>query len=96
MQTALNEFCAFLHSRVDIVSDRGLELRVAYDAHYCRHFARHPSQWTLQLSERYLKRLGPRASLEVDGQAERRRVSERQTITIPPGLGIHNVHLHPN
>lgn len=92
----LNEYCAFLHSRVDIVPDGGLEMRLAYDPHYCRYFAKHPSQWTLELSPRYLKKLGPRASLDVDGQVERHSVSARQTITIQPGLGTHSVHLGPD
>ncbi len=90
-----NECCAYLHSRIDVVPGTGLEMRLEYDPHYCRYFATKPSTWTLQLSERYLKKLGERGSLSLDGKAERMSLSERQTITIAPGLGIRNAALRP-
>ncbi len=88
-----NEYCAYLHSRIDVVSGGGLDIRFEYNSHYCRYFAKNPSRWTLQLSERYLKKLGTQGSLFVDGKVERRSVSERQTITIQPGLGTRNACL---
>ncbi|MEK7750814.1 MAG: hypothetical protein AAB654_02780, partial [Acidobacteriota bacterium] len=69
--------------------------RFEYDPHYCRYFAKNPSKWTLQLSERYRKRLGTQGSLSLDGKAERRSLSERQTITIPPGVGTRSARLRP-
>ena len=59
-----------MHSRVDVVETDGLGLRLHYDPHYCLHFAQHPSQWTLGLSDRYVAKLGKTASLAVDGKAE--------------------------
>jgi len=70
-------------------------VRFAYDPHYCRHFAENPSKWTLQLSDRYLKKLGAKASILIDGRAGRQSVAERQTITIPPGVGARSMHLRP-
>ncbi len=90
-----NEYCAYLHSRIEVVPGKGLDLRFAYDPHYCRHFAENPSKWTLQLSDRYLKKLGAKASIFLDGRAGQRSVSERQTITIPPGAGTRSVYLRP-
>ena len=90
-----NEYCAYLHSRIDVVSGGGLDLRFEYDPHYCRYFAKNPSSWTLQLSDRYLKKLGTQGSLSVNGKVERRSVSERQTITIQPGLGIRSALVRP-
>ncbi|MHC4682069.1 MAG: hypothetical protein ACYTEK_25670, partial [Planctomycetota bacterium] len=82
-----------LHSRVEVVPGSGLDVRFDYDRHYCRHFARNPSTWTLELCERYLKKLGANISLSIDGKTQRRSLSARQTITIPPGVGTRSVHL---
>jgi hypothetical protein len=89
----LNEFCAYLHSRLEAVPDNGLALRFVYEPHYCHYFNRKSSAWTLQLSDRYLKKLGANLSVSIDGKTERRSLSTRQTITIPPGTGMHSVHL---
>jgi len=91
-----NEYCAYLHSRVDVVAGGGLDMRFEYDPHYCRYFAKNPSKWTLELSERYRKKLGTQSSLSVDGKVERRSVSERQTITIAPGVGTRSARLQPD
>ena len=88
-----NEYCAYLHSRVDVVPGEGIEMRLEYDPHYCRYFDKKPSAWTLQLSDRYQKKLGTEGSLSLDGKAERISLSERQTITIPVGVGTHSVRL---
>jgi hypothetical protein len=90
-----NEYCAYLHSRIDIISDGGFEIRFEYDPHYCRYFTEKPSKWTLQLSERYLKKLGTRGALSIDGKVVHKSLSERQTITIRPGVGTHNIRVRP-
>ena len=90
-----NEYCAYLHSRVEVIPANGLHVRFDYDPHYCRHFAGNPSRWTLELSDRYLKKLGTKVYLSLDGKTERRSLSERQTITIPPGVGTRSAHLRP-
>jgi hypothetical protein len=90
-----NEYCAYLHSRIEVVPAGGLHLRLGYNPHYCRHFDKKPSKWTLQLSDRYLKKLGPKASLSIGGKTEQRSLSEQQSITIPPGVGTRNIHLRP-
>ena len=91
----LNEFCAYLHSRIDVMPGAGLEMRFEYDPHYCRYFSGKPSTWTLQLSERYLKKFGARGSLSLDGKVETTPLSQRQTITIQPGVGTRSVGLQP-
>jgi len=91
-----NEYCAYLHSRIDIVSNVGLDIRFEYDPHFCRYFAKNPSRLTLQLSERYLKKLGTQSSLSVNGEVKVKSVSERQTITIQPGLGTRSAHVRPD
>jgi len=90
-----NEYCAYIHSRVEVVPANGLQVRFDYDPHYCRHFAKNPSRWTLELSDRYLKKLGTKVSLSLDGKTERWSLSERQTITISPGMGTRSAHLRP-
>jgi hypothetical protein len=75
-----NEYSGYLHARIERGSEPGkpLSLVVYYDDHYCRYFASHDSKWTLHLSDdmrRELKSAGP----------------EKQTVTIPKGLGVHVV-----
>jgi len=86
-----NEFCAYLHSRIEVAADDGLDIRIEYDPHYCRHFAKNSSNWTLQLSDRYLKKLGEKVWLSSDDTKERRTLSQRQTLKIPPGVGARRV-----
>ena len=86
---------AHLHSRVDVVETDGLVLRLHYDPHYCRHFAQHPSQWTLELSDRYVAKLGKTASLAVDGKAETLTPVRRQTIAFGTGVGDRSAALRP-
>ncbi|MEK7403753.1 MAG: hypothetical protein AAB225_01465 [Acidobacteriota bacterium] len=78
-----NEYCAYLHARVegDLGAGRSLSLTVHYDDHYCRHFALHSSSWTLHLSDETRKLL-------------EKPLPEKQTIEIPKGLGRHGVMLH--
>ena len=75
-----NEYSGYLHARIEKGNEPGkpLSLAVFYDDHYCRYFASHDSMWTLHLSDdmrRELKAAGP----------------EKQTVTIPKGLGTHVV-----
>jgi hypothetical protein len=88
-----NEYCAYLHSQIDIVPDSGLKILFNYDLHYCGHFAGNPSKWTLELSERYLKKLGTKVSFSLEGEKELLLLSEHQSITIPPGIGISSAQL---
>lgn len=91
-----NEYCAYLHTRIEIIPAGGLNMLFDYDPHYCGHFAKNPSRWTLELSERYQKKLGTKVSFSLDGKEERRSLSEHQTITIPTGTGIHNLQFLSN
>jgi hypothetical protein len=88
-----NEYCAYLHSHVEVRPSAGLTLHVDYDPHYCRHFAKNPSKWTLELSEEYLKQIGSGAIVSVDGRAVQVALADRTVITIPPGIGRHRVDI---
>jgi len=90
-----NEMCAYLHGVVDVDSSDNLVIRIRYDAHYCRHFADHGSQWTLELSDRFQKRLGPQADVVVDGRVNRSSLTPRQSLVLSPGAGVHTVEIRP-
>ena len=75
-----NEYSGYLHARIEREGQPGrpLSLAISYDDHYCRYFSSHESTWALHLSDemrRDLKAAGP----------------EKQTITIPKGVGRHIV-----
>jgi hypothetical protein len=76
------EYCAYLHARVerDLAARGSLTLAVHYDGHYCRHFASHPSSWTLHLSDETRRLLD-------------KPVPEKQTIEIPKGLERHVIEV---
>jgi hypothetical protein len=90
-----NEYCAYLHSRIEIVPTNGLKMLFNYDPHYCGHFARNPSRWTLELSESCLKKLGTKASFSLDGKTELRSLSHKQSFMIPSGIGTRSAQLLP-
>ncbi len=76
-----NEYAAYLHTRIES-GEQPLSLSVYYDEHYCRYFGSHESKWVLHVSDetrRDLKSASP----------------EKQTITIPAGVGRHIVRLGP-
>ncbi len=73
-----SEYCGYLHARVEAEDAPGpaVSLVVDYDGHYCRYFASHESSWILHLSDETRREL-------------KTAVPERQTVTIPKGLGRH-------
>lgn len=79
-----NEYSGYLHARIgreDQPSGPFL-LTVSYDDHYCQYFASHESTWVLHLSDE------TRRDLQAAGP-------EKQTVTIPKGLGKHIVRVGP-
>ena len=64
-----------------------------YDSHYSRYFSNHESTWTLELSDRYRKKLAKNASIIIDGKSSKTTLTSSQTITIPPGVGAHKVEI---
>ena len=77
-----NEYSGYLHARIGTEDQPGkaLSLVVFYDEHYCRYFGSHESVWTLHLSDDLRRGLGANSR-------------EKQTITIPKGLGTHIVRV---
>ncbi len=71
-----NEYCAYLHARVerDLEARGGLAVAVHYDDRYCRYFATHPSTWMLHLSDETRRAL-------------KTSVPEKRALMIPAGLG---------
>jgi hypothetical protein len=88
-----NEYCAYLHAGAEAVGSGGLALQLGYNAHYCRHFAKNPSRWTLELSDEFHKP-GATVTVSVDGQAKRQIPAGPALIAIPPGVGSHRVEIH--
>ncbi len=88
-----NEYCAYLHSRIEGPVSAGLRFDIDYDAHYCRHFAKNSSKWTLELSDDYLRKATQGAAVSVDGKAAQPVLAHRTLVTIPPGVGRHRVEV---
>jgi len=88
-----NEVCAYVHSDIDIRTEGALTMLIDYDSHYSRYFADHESTWTLELSDRYRKKLAGNASVIIDGRSSEITLTSSQTITIPPGTGAHRVEI---
>ncbi|MHC4120793.1 MAG: hypothetical protein ACYSWO_25155 [Planctomycetota bacterium] len=88
-----NEVCAYVHSDIDIQTEGALTIQLDYDGHYSRYFSNHESTWTLELSDRYRKKLGKNVSVIVDGKSSKITLTGSRTITIPPGVGTHKVEI---
>ncbi len=86
-----NETCAYLHSIISVTPSNVIEIN--YDDHYCKYFEKKTSSWTLELSERYRKDLGSKASVMVDGMKVGTILEPKQVIGIPAGLGQHKIEI---
>ena len=86
-----NEVCAYVHSNIDIQVAGALTMLLDYDSHYCRYFSNHKSTWTIELSDRYRKKLGRNATIIIDGKSKTMAPTRSQAIDIPAGVGRHRV-----
>jgi hypothetical protein len=73
-----NEYCGYLHARVQHDTETSDALVLEYDEHYCRYFAEHTSTWVLHLSDETRRDLKSSAP-------------EKRTVSIPKGTGCHLV-----
>lgn len=73
-----NEYCGYLHARVQRDGRSAGALALNYDEHYCRYFADHSSTWVLHLSDDIRREL-------------KTSVPEKRIVTIPKGTGRHVV-----
>ncbi|MHC4188668.1 MAG: hypothetical protein ACYSUB_03195 [Planctomycetota bacterium] len=86
-----NEVCAYVHSDIGIQVAGALTMLLDYDSHYCRYFSNHKSTWTIELSDRYRKKLGRNATIIIDGKSKAMAPTRSQAIDIPAGVGRHRV-----
>jgi len=86
-----NEVCAYVHSHNDVQAADALTMLFDYDSHYCRYFSSHKSTWTLELSDRYSKKLGKNVTMTIDGKSKDITLTRSQAISIPEGVGLHKV-----
>jgi hypothetical protein len=86
-----NEVCAYVHSNIDVQVGRALTMLLDYDSHYCRYFSNHKSTWTIELSDRYRRKLGRNATIVIDGRSRKMALTRSQAIDIPVGVGRHRV-----
>jgi hypothetical protein len=88
---SFNEFIGYLHSGnsgyMDLASG-SLSLNLEYDGHYCRYFADHESEWTIELSDWLLAACGQPSSVSVDGK---KNSLNNGKLVIPAGTGQHRV-----
>ncbi|HLN54344.1 MAG TPA: hypothetical protein VK207_00045 [Bacteroidales bacterium] len=86
-----NETCAYLHTLIENEGDGSFGLQMRYDDHYCRHFEKTASSWTLELSDELRDKLAG-ASLYVDNN-KLEPVITTGRIEIPAGLGNHTIEI---
>jgi hypothetical protein len=86
-----NEVCAYVHSNIDAQVGGALTILLDYDSHYCWYFSNNKSTWTIELSDRYRRKLGRNATIIIDGRSKRMTPTRSQAIDIPAGVGLHRV-----
>jgi hypothetical protein len=89
-----NETCAYLHTKIERTEDNVISL--FYDGHYCNHFGKKTSSWTLELSDNLNKSIGSNAVIEIDGTNSNIVPALTQKIVIPTGIGQHSIRLTRN
>jgi hypothetical protein len=88
-----NEYCAYIHSKINVSQADLLTFVFDYDAHYCQQFGKKPSSWTLELSDRVLKQFRKEVRVSVDGEAAKQALKTKMTISLPPGTGVRKVQI---
>jgi hypothetical protein len=86
-----NETCAYLHAGISGTAGPGF--KVSYDDHYCKYFEKNTSEWTVELSDWYRKKLGHNFSIYVDSKPVQNELLQHQKIIVPPGLGDHSIEI---
>lgn len=89
-----NETCAYLHTNIESTKKNGLCIELNYDKHYCKHFGKNASLWTLELSDRYRKTFGKETVISIDGRETKTVTDSKQVIKIPSGTGIHRIEIY--
>jgi hypothetical protein len=87
-----NETCAYLHTLIGNRTDGGFGLQLIYDDHYCRHFEKKNSFWTLELSDEFTKNFTRDNAIYVDNVRSESPASNHR-ILVTAGLGIHNIEI---
>ena len=87
-----NETCAYLHTIVENKTGQGLTLQVDYDSHYCKHFEKKNSFWTLELSDEFKKNLPETRALYVDN-VRSQSSGQQVRVEVPAGLGAHTIEI---
>jgi hypothetical protein len=88
-----NELCAYLHSDIGVKPKERLTILLNYDQHYCRHFEKKASMWTLELSDDFRKSVGGGASIYIDGKTTEIMLRSSQVLEIPAGLGTRTIEI---
>ena len=88
-----NEYIGYLHASNSGFLDKKfkkIELRLAYDPHYCSDFRDKESSWKLQFADWLLKEMGDNIIVHVDTK----KVSfAGDKLSIPPGIGQHTIEI---
>jgi hypothetical protein len=87
-----NETCAYLHALIENEAGSSFGLQLWYDDHYCKHFEKAGSAWTLELSDELRERIAG-ASLYVDNKKVSSTIKSGR-IEIPAGLGNHTIKIN--
>ena len=86
-----NETCAYLQTNISNSDNNVIELD--YDDHYCRHFEKKSSFWTLEFSDDFMKNSGNKTSLSIDRKKAILISDSKLVIEIPAGIGKHRIEL---
>ena len=87
-----NETCAYLHTLIENITGQGLALQVEYDSHYCKHFEKRNSFWTIELSDELKKNLPETSAIYVDN-VRSQSSGQQVRVEVPPGLGTHVIEI---
>jgi len=94
---SINEFIGYLHAgnsgQMNLDKSPRVSFEIDYDPHYCQHFNKHSSRYTLELADWVSDEFGKNFQLEIDGKM----ISPDQSmfeIEIPAGIGKHTIEIY--
>lgn len=90
---SMNEFIGYLHTNNSGNWNSGqnkLTIDLGYDAHYCRYFDNHDSNWNLEISDWLTKQMGEISNVSIDGKDHGKLTGK---IVVPKGIGTHQIEV---
>ena len=92
----IHEFIGYVHADYNAhlnQNEHTLKFELFYNDHYCRYFASHQSEWTLELAD-WMRQDYAGGSISIDNKKSGALKPESlHSLLIPEGVGAHSIEI---